>query len=325
MAKEPSTYKPIVRNGVTVILIGLVAIMSSLYDGAPNEPRLVRTLLDLLETVGIFLIGYGLFEIMLGTNDWVAFFGHRIREVVIEQSYLGSLDRHTLDLLERRVLKALFPGASVNREGSFLNYYCTALQPYVGEPYREDVTLDMEMQEHLSDRYKYLDRVTYLCRRGGTAIQPTISWHPDPGEIEQLDSLIIKVQYPAHHPNRGNVVVLFDSGVSGLPSLSMGVRESLSKYADVDGLAVTVESRYWVRARQFQYWQMAHPTRNLQFVLSFPKGYAVQIKPLVLHQDLCQTFVQSTVARMKYDAWMLPQSGVAWLLTPPATPVSQSM
>ena len=158
-----------------------------------------------------------------------------------------------------------------------------------------------------------LDRVLYTCRAAGGQIQDTVNWEPDPSEFEAVTEIKISVQFPAHHPRRGEWVQLqrFDNS-AGLPPETFPIRCSLADYFEVDELRVKIEARYSIRPDGFQ----AHPTRNFDFFVNFPAGFKVQVKPLVLHPELCYTAIENTFARVQYDSWMLPQSGVAWGLWP---------
>src|SRR5208282_3932437 len=93
---------------------------------------------------------------------------------------------------------------------------------------------------------------------------------------------------------------------------SLTISQPLSDYKGIDGLIVRLDSTYLVDAELFQYWQMAHPTKNFHLSLSFPKEFSLQLKPLVLNPELAQISISDGFAMVKYDTWMLPQSGVAW-------------
>jgi hypothetical protein len=123
------------RYGIVGLLIGLLLVFVSLYLDAllaekqaadalgTHAAGLAQILVKLLETLGVTIFGVGLLNIMLETKDWRYYFGRRMRELVVDQSYLKTLDKDVLSSLQANVLKALFKDQNIDREGSFLNYF----------------------------------------------------------------------------------------------------------------------------------------------------------------------------------------------------------
>src|SRR5262249_58136472 len=51
-------------------------------------------------------------------------------------------------------------------------------------------------------------------------------------------------------------------------------------------LLVTMTEKAKIRKDRFQFWTMAHPTKNFSITFSFPDDHEVQIMPFVLSPEL---------------------------------------
>lgn len=303
-------------QAVVLILVGVIAIFVTLYLYSTNEYEnisLINILIMTVQTLAIALIGFSLFGMLLDTKNWRDYFGERIREVIMQQSYLTSLDNSALKELQVKVLKAFFKDQSIDHEGSFLHYFQTNLHKFISEPYREDVTTEIELRGDDKDCFTIFDRVSYICRKAGGSIQEKISFMPDPGEFEEITCFKVSIKYPYYHDKKGEEKVLYN-GDSNNPAelLGKGLNISLKEYKDIDQLTVILESIYKIKKDRFQYWQMAHPTKNFMVILTHDQIYDLQIKPLVLEPENVQICTKERSTTVRCDSWMLPQSGVAW-------------
>jgi hypothetical protein len=297
------------------ILFGILLTLIALQLSANVQDRLscLYTLALALQTIGIALFGFGLFSIIVNSRNWSEYFSNRLRDVVIEQSYLNDLDVDTLKSLQVKVLKAFFRDPNIDKEGSFLNYFQTNLHKYISEPYREDVKAEIDLRAEEDTGLKIFDRVTYNCREAGGILQNEVVWQADPNEFLSIESLKIEVKYPYTHEKKGDIDTLYDKkDLSSENPSDFRVAVSLEPYKNIDGLTVIMEAIYIVDKDRFQYWQMSHPTKNFDLLISFPDQYSIQVKPLVLHPELIQIGIEERYAKITYASWMLPQSGVAW-------------
>lgn len=319
------------RSGLSWGVVGLAMIFLSLIlemlffgpiatQQSPGENfstsgalalNLLHTLVKLLDVAGIAFVVLGLIHVMIETKDWSSYFRDRIREIVMEQSYLNTLDKDRLTALQTSVLKAQFKDKAIDREGSFLSYLQQNLHHYIAEPYREDVTTEM-IYSDAGDFWEIFDRVTYVCRRTTTGIQRNFTYQVDLNEYASLEYLTVEVQFPYTHEERGKRRLLYE----GQPELGPHFILSLSEYEQVDGLIVIASVKYKVYKNHFQYWTMADPTKNFDITLTFPSDHEVQVKPMVLTPELVLTTVTDGYYKAKYDFWMLPQSGMAWIILP---------
>ncbi len=176
---------------------------------------------------------------------------------------------------------------------------------------------EVELRDVTNDLITIYDRMLYTCRKAGGAIQKTVSWQPDPDEFEDVISLKISIKFPYNHSKKGEEICLCDcpDGTyegKNLEEATTKVTCSLEEYKKIDQLIVIVESIYKIRSERFQYWQMAHPTRNFTFLITYPKEYTVQLKPLVLEPENVNMLIKEISATIKCDSWMLPLSGLAY-------------
>src|SRR5262249_42388625 len=102
---------------------------------------------------------------------------------------------------------------------------------------------------------------------------------------------------------------------TGQPTMGQPLTVPLRDYR-VDRLIVTVTERAKIRKDRFQYWTMANPTKNFSISFSFPKEHDIQIFPFVLSPGLVRSTKADGYFSARYDFWMLPESGLAWMLCP---------
>ena len=314
--KKPNISRKLIRrDGLILILVGILLVWIESYCRVAYKPEhdLSSAFLCFLETIGIALASLGLFGVIIDSASWREYFGDRLREIVIEQDYLNGLDPDILKSLQTKVLKAFFRDATIDKEGSFLNYFHLNLHKYISEPYRESATKTIVLVGEVANGIEIQDTISYTCRKAGGSIQKSVRWAADPGEFISVKKLKIQVQYPYWHELKGQWKPLKEASVSELICLDrFRYDQPLDDYKDVDGLIVKMESTYVVDLERFQYWEMAHPTKGFNMSISFPKEFSIQLKPLVLHPELAQIMIADGYANVIYDTWMLPQSGVAF-------------
>lgn len=311
----PTKTTPSWRQAVPVAISGLLLIVIALYIDASVEGGSfwVTVVTELFKTLGIAVLAFAGFNVIIETQDWRQYIEERLKSIVLEQSYIGTLSSDVLQSLQANVLKAQFKDANIEHEGSFFNYFQQYLHKYIAEPYREDVTGEIVCTEGPNHTFEIYDRVTYSCRKTSDKIQKHASWSVEPDEIISPRELMIEVQYPANHPMAGTRETLVTRKGNEIVGV---IDQSLEKFADVDGLIVITSSRYSLNREHFQYWQMAHPTKNLDITIKYPESFRIQRQPLVLAPLEVLITDQPGYLKMKYDSWMLPQSGLAWRYIP---------
>jgi len=308
--------------GFVLLFLFLVLEMAFFEPGGisgniPSTEHLGRLFLHsvvrFLELAGVAFFVLGLIHILVETEGWSDYFRERIKQIVMQQSYLNTLDKDRLMALQASLLKAQFKNPQIDREGSFFNYLNTNLHPYIASPYRQDVNAEV-IYTDAGDCWDVFDKVTYICKKGGTSIQQDVAFRADLGEYESIESFEIKAIYPYTHKDAGKNIPLHKPE-QPKPTLGERFEVSLEQYKDIDGLMVVTTHRYKVRKERFQFWTMTHPTKNFNITLRYPEGYKVQWKAMVLSPELSQSTEADGYFSAKYDFWMLPESGMTWLIT----------
>lgn len=321
-ADAPSSQETVAASptsvGIFFMVFGLLLIFVSLYFESPASPNhlverlsnLLQTGLKTLDVLGVAIFAIGAMNVLIETKSWSNYYRERLREIVLEQSYLRTLGVDQLSRLNTEVLKARFKNPSIDSEGSFLNYLNSNIYHFMAEPYREDVSAEILYTEADADHWQVLDKVTYICRKGTTGIQPNINWQVDDDEYDPPFSVAIEIRYPSDHPSQGKIikckVELVDNKIT----------ESLADYKDDDRLIVVILENYKIKKTKLNYWTMAEPTKNFDIIISYPSNYRMQMKTLVLNPELILTTEQDGYYKAKYDFWMLPGTGMAWTVIP---------
>jgi hypothetical protein len=305
-------------TGGFIFLIGIVIVLLTiLICPETNKIAIIwGTSGALFANIGMALIGLGLISCVVQTRAWREYFETRLREVVVKQSYLKSLAPLQLRDLLAGVFKALLNSPDIEKEGSFFNYFRQNLTSLLSEPYREDVSGEIVLMGDTDNTFKIFDRLSYVCRKGRDAIQEEVKMSCDENELLQVANLKIEIQYPRDHPEKGgqrNTIGMKKEFLERDTHNKIGFRESLADYKHIDGLIVTITSEDTVHKELFQYWQMSQATKNYDLTIRCPEKYHIQIKPLVLHPEMCQLTEKPGYVRLKYNCWTLPEAGaVAW-------------
>ena len=86
--------------GIAIILLSIIleAILAANFPLPPHSAysisgTVLQTTVKLLDVVGIAVLAVGLIHILIETKDWGDYFRARIREIVLEQSFLDTLDK----------------------------------------------------------------------------------------------------------------------------------------------------------------------------------------------------------------------------------------
>ncbi|MCP4014512.1 MULTISPECIES: hypothetical protein [Delftia] len=304
-----------------VFLVGVLGVIAAAYYAEAFTPKagtISSACASGLTTISVALIGYAIFSLTFDTKHWRDYFAERLKEVILEQDYIETLDYESLKDLQTRTLKAQFRNQAIDKEGSFLKYFESNLHRFISEPFREDVSAEVLMKPcDDGTKLEVLDRVRYVCRSSGGRLQEKVVWRPDDGEFEDVKSLSILIQFPPGHQFAGEKRELFKEDGDKLKScLDKGIEVSLAEYKEVDLLVVFTEAEYIVKLGKLQYWTMAHPTKNFDITITYPVACEIQFKTLVLEDVLSQVSEIPGYLKFGYGVWALPASGIAWVVSP---------
>jgi hypothetical protein len=313
--KDGSKWYLVILVGVLISGIGIWLVSVGIAWSRSLGINIESTSAELVKTIGSTMFAAGIIGIVLETRNWKSYFSERLREVVMEHDYLQGMKPEHLKALQVDVMKAFFKDADIDKEKSFLNYFHNHLHKFISEPYREDVSTELIVTEAGEGCYRCFDKVAYVCRAAAGKIQENVRWVEDKDEFAKLLNLKITAKKPG--PDGGEPQSIVDLNEKQLAESRgadgcISVEEPLSKYEGMDGLCIVVQSEYLVKKHRFQYWQMAHPTRNLSFTIKYPEAFCIQYKQLVIDPSIGEITERPGYLKVKYDSWMLPMSGLAW-------------
>ncbi len=248
---KASVMRQVMILGSTAILVGVLLLLFTMYrfDQVAQSGEWVEPAAELLESLGVAAIVFGIFNIIIGLPDWSRYFEERLQNIVLDAGYLKSLSPEQLRSLQRRLIKAAFNNEALDKEGSFLEYFDRYIHSYLGRPYREKVqaVITYEADEN-EDLFFVHDYVSYVLREIGGRIQDRVIWNNDPDEMEKVYSVRVAVKFPEGHPEPGGTRVIHEIGEKeATAQREILVNCDLKDYRNIDGLLVQVESTYAVR------------------------------------------------------------------------------
>lgn len=279
---------------------------------------------QLLTALGSSLFCLGVVTCIIDMQDWREYFASRLKEIVLEQSYLNTLSEENLNTLQVKIFKARFHNDKIDEEGSFLDYWGTMLQPIINEPYRKNVKQELSIycDRRNPDKIYVKDIVSYICCHNGGRGMPEIRFSYTPKEQAEIKHHQIYVQYPLGHSKVGQREALrarVDNDADG----NYVYKCDLSSIS-VDGLLVIKESTHHMNLAEFQTWEMAHITKDFTFTARYPDEFNLQFKPYVFCQELSRTSRVRGYLNYEYRSWMLPHHGVVWKLNPKSIAPAQN-
>jgi hypothetical protein len=333
------------------ILVGLVLVlldanMELSQSPVGNKVDFAPLFNRLLEAAGIASIIFGIFSIFIELPGLRRYFLERMKELVIDQAYLDTLDKNELLELQNNALKAHFKNTDISREGRFLGFLNDHIYAYINDPYRERVTLEIRYEEGGEGLFVAKDRLSYICRKSKDSIISAIVWHNDPGEIEDVKSLKITVRYPQDRGELGEpitigeltgeeIIIFNGNGKEEKVEVGKEIKNLLRReskhslvegdglrikigesYRNIDFMKVTVDAVYVVKSSHLLYWSMNYPTRDFSLTLRFPDSYIAQAAAFINSEHVGQLADEKGYYSFNYNSWMIPQSGVAWRLIP---------
>jgi len=326
------------KLGFLYVLLGILIILSLLAFAANYSAT--KALTDLAYQFGTAIIGVGIVAVILQFNDWKKYFQHRLKDVVIERSYLESLSDQELSKLQVDALKVKYKSTDIDKEGSFLDYLQKRIQDYICYPYRENIVTAMKVEEDLenNDLFIVTDSISYLCRSNAGDIQEEIKWYYEPGEFYTVDDLSLNVRCPNEDKSScnescankktcedGSIVMDFSTLKQDKYKAPQGIEGFFIKISDIlkprDMIRIEFNSIYRVEKGRIFSWAMTHPSRNISFTVIFPKGYDLNefiggLEPKEYtsrHSDNMYIFT--------HNGWLLPRAGLAWTLNKKFSPL----
>ncbi len=287
----------------------------------------VNGIVELLNSAGAAIIVIGGINAIIETGHWRRYFEERLKDIVVQQNYLNTLDKSILSNIHVKLLQAQFKDSTISGDDSFFAFYNKNIHQYIGGPYREDATGDIIIKETPGDLpWQVSETIRFTCRNNGSGIQESVTWHPDESQI--LDSIRISVQ----PPTSGTETVIFESSgnevITGLSNAELkqlksgiclretnidGIKQDLSQ---CDKLAIAIVAKYRLRKSSALTWSFALPTKRFHINILADQRYDVISELFAANEDSARIVRSDGSLSLHYSDWMLPQNGVVIRLLP---------
>ena len=336
------------------LLFSLIYILADNTDWTPGDFFSWDTLMSILnektiiteffKEISIVLLVLGIFSLIIESQGWKDYFERALSRIVVKQAFLARLNRHQLIELQTNTLKAFFKDEELDREGSFLEYFTQRITQYVGEPYREGLRFIIKVDKIDVDQengtiFKAYTRISYTCREAGGIIQDKVYWEIEKKEIKEIIEPFVSLRlkysgsgaeqfkkepiFSQKQPMKETQKPKYQSSEKADKTPENENQEietvflyeyDIKKYKDLDGLQVVIEGNYTFYESRFLYWNMAIPTKNVFFSVTYPNKYKLEFATFGSNPEDVVITQSEGCFSADYHYWMLPETGMAWKL-----------
>jgi hypothetical protein len=318
--------------GVLLAILGMLLMSVGLLLEGQFSPKAGYALiaLKLMDELGIALFLAGSVAVLLEFRDWQKYFQERIKSVMFEHEYLRSMGGEQLMALHTKTLKAYFKTEDIERQGSFLEFFRSRIQAYIGSPYRESVldNVNITFSSTGRERIDVVETISYRCRKIGDKIQADVRWVESGTEqIKQIEFTYcsIELKLPSgdvgrsSYPRLSPIRTFKSTDVPNIIEYSgpgKGFVLSLEKYGydAVDDLQINVTVHYSLPTNLSFTWTMSHPTKGLTGTVTYPSSLELVANWFGLIEDQVKTVYNPGSCQVSYNSWVLPDTGISFQL-----------
>lgn len=298
-----------------IVIFSLIFLFTAWFIDLKFEnykvPEYALISIEFFKTIGATGLALAFLNIWVETDDWRGYFEDRIKSVVIQQDYMKSLDRGTLDVVLRNLMKARFTGAAIDKEDGFLDHFEKNVSKYIGSPFREDVVVMVSYTERDEHTWIVSETMEFVCRKVGAGIQEQLTWMSD--EADEVQSFEVFIAEPSQDGYSDyKCLIALSKDMDALSTMKKGL--DIRQFREVDRLKVRIIAKYTQERSVYYAWAMAHPSRNVDVQVIFPKEYKLRIDNLVTRPRDIDKSVGPTYVRLIYKGWVLPENGLVWQL-----------
>lgn len=323
--------------GICSVLIGLVAILAALLvEEIKHLPHIAEIGLKLLEHLGIAAIVLGIVSIIVEFRDWQEYFQKRLADIVIERKYLATLDREKLLDLQTDTLKAYFRDENIDQKESFLDFFRTKIQDFIGSPYKEG-TKHVKSISLSEDGLSYIVEETLSARNRKVrdSIPDRVEWTTFQDSFIQLKAFSVVIEIPrnffqsadfrAQYPDmaaarkqfktewREGKLVAKDSALQAAKE-GQGFILLLNDFKDVDGLYTEVRIKYTLPVNLPLSWTALHSHKELNLIVTYPQDLQIDVQVFGVEENDYHEEDRSGLYTLEYTSWLLPYSGYSFYL-----------
>ena len=158
--------------GLAVMLVAIIVAKYFEADSGRTHNYFVNGIVELLNSAGAAIIVIGGINAIIETGHWRRYFEEQLKDIVVQQNYLNTLDKSILSNIHVKLLQAQFKDSTISGDDSFFAFYNKNIHQYIGGPYREDATGDIIIKETPGDLpWQVSETIRFTCRNNGSGIQ----------------------------------------------------------------------------------------------------------------------------------------------------------
>jgi hypothetical protein len=315
--------KHLLRNLKTPLITGLffVLIGIAVWHFSFLQKQFFINNQKLLEFLSHALICVGCVAIILEIPDWRRYFGDRIKDIVMNHSYLNSLNDEQLALLQANLLQSKFKNSEIVRDGSFLDFMQINIQSHSNTSYRENVISKSDISE-TANGFLFREELSYIIKTMGDDSIKEIEWTWADNELKDKSFQVI-TKCPTNKFNSKNCKCKNkDKCIDGSQILTankekhdngeIGYKLKLDEFIEVtDDILIKLKLEYIIEKNRLFFWSMIVPSKCVNLYISFPNDYKVDSFVGGLNKSDFLEEKNANSYSFTRTGWMLPRAGIA--------------
>jgi hypothetical protein len=346
--KYPPSQKAVEFWGLLCVIIGITLFLGAKYY--LENSKWWQSFVELLAS-GLFTTG--LFSILLGLNDLRTYFSERLREIIVEKSYLKTISETERATIKASIDEQLF-GSAINEKDSLYRFISDWSDPLMTSHYRTDVSDHYEFRTDEKDpsRWYVVNEMTYNLHWNPAAGPENIPFVPqnlenkvregsNPTTQWKLTVSIDDENFELKHDDgkpclacsstnihlKKNVdvrheIVNSDGAIRELMEIKILLNSFLFTKKDFVRVVIRNEDSIDKTDNTLSL-RMVLPSRHVRLSCHFCDPEELQLTCLSFGRDnnAHYPFVGRNYASIDVKEWILPGHGavITWLRTPPAT------
>jgi len=326
-----SSNKDIYYSGRFWVLLGVALLLSSELFFYRESYKFIVS--NLLLQLGLAFIIMGIVSILLQIEDVKLYFQERLKEIVVQRSYLQNLTDDELTSIQVDTLKAKYKNTDIDRDGSFLYYFQNKIQDYIGFPYRENVCSSVLIEEDTDndDCFKVYDTTTYTCRSNGDRLQDEVRWIYEENEFDAIHDVRLVIGCPVKNQlecaatcadkmecDNGIIQMdktLLDDKHKVDSRIEKGYKVSIKgRMLAVDKLQIDLVTCYSIKRSNIFTWSMTNPSKGINFTITYPGNYRLNHFVGGIEPREYSSSNNGNMYIFRHEGWFLPRTGIAWNL-----------
>ena len=335
----------ILLSSFAIVATGIILTLGSILLDFFFSHDLVKILIGFMKAIGLTLFGVGMVSLFMDTKSLRSYFEQRLKNVVLDQSYLKDMSRGELEKIQVQVFKNLTKNMDIEKEDSFFNFMNNRLIDYISSFYREDVNEHVIITEGSNAELISVSTLTYVCRKGVNGIQPSVQYVFDQDEILESLEHEIKCAIPCNDcralsfhgkvppneicpkpcqsceefiVNRESISSLFQKWITLdeqklTDGKDISIDHNLQEYKNCDKLIIQIRRKCIINKDRFQTWRMAYPTKGFSVSITYPPNYQFHHQSLLPDEQVLIAHEGNSFS-LQYHGWVLPHLGLVYSL-----------